>query len=113
MMRGVGRRHGLAAIAQPVAHQLDLVALADDHPLAQHADVRPRAVRPRPAGNQHRLGVVRNHAGHEVDVGLAVRLADEIGPRRRVLRSQRPLRPRRTSGQADPGGDDQEPCESS
>ena len=79
-MRRVGRGHGLAAVAQPVAHELDLVALGDDLPLAEHAHVGPRAVRRGPPGNQHRLRVMRNHAGHEIDVGLAVGLAHEIGP---------------------------------
>ena len=75
----VGVGHRLAAIAQPVAHRLDLVALADDHALAQHAEVGTGAVRRRPSGDQHRLGVVRDHAGHEVDVRFAVGLADEVG----------------------------------
>ena len=80
VMGRVGCGHDLAAVTQPVAHELDLVALGDDLALAENAHVRPRTVRCRPAGNQDRLGVVRDHARHEIDVGLTVGLPYEIGP---------------------------------
>ena len=64
--------HGLAAIAQPGLHHRDLVALADDDALAEDRDVLARAVRRRPAGHDHGLRVMRNHARHEVHVGVGV-----------------------------------------
>ena len=56
----------------------------DDDALAEHADVGAGTMRPGPAGDQHRLRVMRDHAGHEVDVRLAVGLAHQIGPRFRL-----------------------------
>src|SRR4030095_8283452 len=50
------------------------VSLADNDPLAQNSDVGARPVRRRPPGYDDRLRVMRNHAGHEGDVGVAVRL---------------------------------------
>ena len=41
-------------------------------------------MRRRPAGDQHRLRVVRDHAGHELDVGVAVGLPHEIRARDRL-----------------------------
>ena len=53
-----------------------------------------RAVRRRPAGHDDRLRVMRNHAGHEIDVGVAVRQSAEPGrrgvqTRRRCARAPR------------------------
>ena len=62
MLRGLRVRHGLAVIAQPHLHQLDLVALSDDDALAEDATSDARAMRRRPAGHHDRLRVVRNHA---------------------------------------------------
>ena len=72
---------GLAAIAQPGLHRGDLVALADDDALAEDRDVLARAVRRRPAGHDHGLSVMRNHARHEFDVGVAVGQPPEPGRR--------------------------------
>ena len=49
---------------------------------AERAHIRPGAVRARPPGDQHRLRMVRDHAGHECHVGLVVRLAHQVGPGR-------------------------------
>ena len=78
-MGGVGGRHRLATIAKPVAHELDLVTLSDDLALAEGADVRARAVRSGPPSDEDRLRMMRNHAGHEVHIGSAVGLTDEVG----------------------------------
>ena len=69
----------LPAIAQPLLHHRDLVALPDDDALAQDRDVLAGAVRRRPARHDDRLRVMRNHAGHELDVGVAVRQLPEAG----------------------------------
>src|ERR1700754_1688119 len=74
----VGGRHRLATIAKPVAHELDLVTLSNDLTLAQGADVGARAVRSCPPGDEHRLRMMRNHAGHEVHIGSTVGLTDEV-----------------------------------
>jgi len=44
VMRRVGSRHWLAAITQPVTHELYLVPLSDHLPLAQCAHVGTRTV---------------------------------------------------------------------
>ena len=81
-------------------HRRDLVALADDDPLAEDRDVRARAVRRRPAGHDHGLRVMRNHARHEVHVGVAVRkpprarAAWRADRTRARSRSRRPGQPR-------------------
>src|SRR5439155_17694524 len=61
-------------VTQPLLHRSDFVSLADNDPLAQNTDVGARAVRGRPTCHDDRLRVMRNHAGHEGDVGVAVRL---------------------------------------
>ena len=61
-----------------------------------------RAVRRRPAGHDHRLRVMRNHAGHEVDVGVGVGKPAEA--RRRGVQPGR----RRMRAAAGKGGHEQE-----
>jgi hypothetical protein len=46
--------------------------LGDDHALAENAHGAARSAGLRPAREQHRLSVVRNHGGHESRVGWAV-----------------------------------------
>ncbi len=75
----VCRRHELAAVAQPVAHELDFIALCDDHSLAEHLDIRPRRACRRPAAHEHGLRMVRDHTGHEVHIRLAVGLPYQLG----------------------------------
>ena len=77
--RGRGVGHGPAPVAQPLLHRRDLVALPDDDPFAQDRDVLTGAVGRRPARHDDRLRVMRNHAGHELDVGVAVRKLPEAG----------------------------------
>ena len=69
VVSGVRLRNGLMPLPEPALHEGDLVALAYDDSLAQGAHGRTRSVRGRPAGDQHRLRVVADHAGHEVHVG--------------------------------------------
>src|SRR5437867_4312640 len=66
--------HGEAAVTQPLLHRSNFVSLADNDPLAQNSDVGARSVRGRPVGHEDRLRVMRNHAAHEGEVGVAIRL---------------------------------------
>src|SRR3954464_9651556 len=68
--RRVGHRQ--AAFRHPLLHQRDLIALPDDVALAEDRDVLPRAVRSAPAGHHDRLRVVRDHPGHEINVGVGI-----------------------------------------
>ena len=63
------------------------VALADHDALAQHEDVATCAVRLRPPRDEYRLGVVRDHARHELHVGFVDRADRGRGRLRRFTRS--------------------------
>ena len=80
---------GLAPVAQPLLHRRDLVALPDDDPFAQDRDVLTGTVGRRPARHDDRLRVMRNHAGHELDVGVAVWQVVRFGAGRRRRRGRR------------------------
>ena len=60
----------------------EIVALTDDDAFAENGHVLTRAVRRRPAGHHNRLCMMRNHAGHELDVRVAIRKAAEAWRRR-------------------------------
>ena len=68
--RGVGHRQ--TSVSQPLLHRSDFIGLADNDPFAQNRNVGARTVRGRPAGHDDGLRVMRNHARHEGDVGIAL-----------------------------------------
>ena len=76
----VGLRHRLAAVAEPALHGRDLVLLGIDDPLGQGAHRWAGAVGGRPAGHHDGLGMVADHAGHEVHVRLGIGMAGAVGP---------------------------------
>ena len=61
-----------AAVAQPSLHQVDLVALRADDPLAHRLHVGAGVVPRGEAAHEQRLGMVPDHSGHEADVALVV-----------------------------------------
>src|SRR5919108_6454247 len=67
VLAGVG--HLLAAGLQPFLHQLDLALLRGLHALREQPDLAARAALRHVCGHLERLGVVVDHALHELDVG--------------------------------------------
>ena len=75
--RGVARAAGprlLAAFSKPLIHHGDLAFLRRDNLLGQLADLRVLAVLQRHLGHVDRALVVRDHAAHEIDVGVSSEL---------------------------------------
>ena len=68
VMGGVRRGDRLAAVLEPHPHQLDLVPLRHDDPLGEDLEVRTGRALHRPSRDQHRLGMMRDHPGHEADI---------------------------------------------
>ena len=71
--------HGLAPVAQPRLHDVDLVLLPVDDAGAERPDGGAGAVFRGEAGHDQGLGVVADHAGHEVDVGGVVAGQGAVG----------------------------------
>ena len=80
--RGIARAAGrrlLAVVAQPLVHHGDLAFLHGDDLLGQLVNLRVLAVLQRHLGHVDRALVVRDHATHEIDVGVASELRSHPG----------------------------------
>ena len=77
--RGLASGTGWRRSREPRLHRRDLVLLRVDDPLGEPEHDGARAMGRRPARHHDRLRMVADHVGHEIDVGLGVRIAGAVG----------------------------------
>src|SRR4029077_2970466 len=71
---------GLIPVLEPVLHQPDLGRLPQRDSPAENLERLARAVRWCPPSHLHRLRVVADHPGHELDVSRGIRAANAVDP---------------------------------
>jgi hypothetical protein len=71
-------RHRLPPFGEPLLHQPDLGGLRGGNAAAKDRDGLAGVVGFRPLGHLYGLGVVADHARHELDVGGGIGAADAV-----------------------------------